>query len=109
MEKGLDWKKGNGLVPIVVQMLKADALALAYSSKKSLEKTAKTMRASITAEARKTWGKAQEIIEIKADCRDALLFMVKQEGNACHTGRRGCFFRGFQEECSVAKKAKAPC
>ena len=43
-----------------------------------------------------TSGETFAVQEIRVDCdQDALLVMVKPQGrgNACHTGRRSCFYR----------------
>jgi phosphoribosyl-AMP cyclohydrolase len=39
----------------------------------------------------------QRLIEMRLDCDgDALLLRVDQEGPACHTGERSCFFRRIE-------------
>ena len=41
----------------------------------------------------------QEIIDILLDCdSDTLLLKVKQNGAACHTGRKSCFFTSLKDE-----------
>jgi phosphoribosyl-AMP cyclohydrolase len=36
--------------------------------------------------------------ELRLDCDgDAVLLLVDQQGVACHTGRRSCFFRAWRE------------
>ncbi len=39
-------------------------------------------------------GNRQKLREIRTDCdNDCLLLLVEQQGAACHTGRRSCFYR----------------
>src|SRR4051794_37891989 len=41
-------------------------------------------------------GNRQWVREVRVDCDgDALLLLVDQEGAACHTGERSCFFRSL--------------
>ncbi|MDP3047306.1 MAG: phosphoribosyl-AMP cyclohydrolase, partial [Chloroflexota bacterium] len=41
-----------------------------------------------------TSGHFQHVKEIRYDCdADAILLLVDQEGAACHTGQRTCFYR----------------
>jgi phosphoribosyl-AMP cyclohydrolase len=43
-----------------------------------------------------TSGNRQWVREVRVDCDgDALLVLVDQEGAACHTGERSCFFRSL--------------
>jgi phosphoribosyl-AMP cyclohydrolase len=40
----------------------------------------------------------QHLKELRIDCDgDTLLLLVHQEGVACHTGRRNCFFRAVRQ------------
>ena len=44
-----------------------------------------------------TSGNIQKITDIYFDCdKDAVLIKVKQQGNACHTGNKSCFYRKVQ-------------
>jgi len=44
-----------------------------------------------------TSGQVQLLRELRLDCdADAVLLMVDQQGVACHTGRRSCFFRSWR-------------
>jgi phosphoribosyl-AMP cyclohydrolase len=104
MEK-LDWTKGNGLIPVVVQDAESKAmLMLAYANKEALEKTLSTGYAHYWSRSRgKLWmkgetsGHTQKIIRVVADCDyDALLYVVKQKGNVCHTGEATCFHHEFK-------------
>ena len=39
-------------------------------------------------------GQTQRVIEMRMDCdQDAVWIRVEQQGAACHTGRRSCFYR----------------
>ncbi len=94
--------KKIGLIPAVIQDHKSgDVLMLAYMSKESLEKSLETGTTWFWSRDRKklwnkgeTSGNIQKIKNIKYDCYgNALLIGVEQVGNACHTGRRSCFYR----------------
>jgi phosphoribosyl-AMP cyclohydrolase len=98
--KKLDFKKGNGLIPVVVQDAKSKALLmLAYTNEEALVKTLSTGYAHYWSRSRnKLWmkgetsGHTQKIKNILVDCDyDALLFVVEQKGNVCHTGKDTCF------------------
>jgi len=97
----LDFSKGNGLIPTIVKDENGKVLMLAYSSKESLLKALETRKGVYFSRSRdKIWikgetsGNTQELLEIKTDCdRDALLFVVKQNGEdgACCLKRYSCF------------------
>lgn len=96
----LDYKKCNDLIPTVVQDIKTrQVLMLAYSSRESLAKAFETGLATYYSRSRKslwtkgeTSGNTQRLSKVKYDCdKDSLLFMVEQNGPACHTGRYSCF------------------
>ena len=101
----LDWKKGNGLIPVVVQDAESKSLLmLAYANKEALEKTLSTGFAHYWSRSRgKLWmkgetsGHTQKIKSVVADCDyDALLYVVEQKGNVCHTGKDTCFHHEFE-------------
>ncbi|ENZ01206.1 hypothetical protein HMPREF1092_01914 [Clostridium thermobutyricum] len=102
----LDFKKGNGLIPAIVQDYKNnEVLMLAYVNKESMKKTIETGETWFFSRSRKmlwhkgeTSGNIQTIKEIKVDCdNDTVLFLVKQKGVACHTGEKSCFYRSIDE------------
>ena len=104
MEK-LNWAKGNGLIPVVVQDAESKAmLMLAYANKEALEKTLSTGFAHYWSRSRgKLWmkgetsGHTQKIKHVVADCDyDALLYVVEQKGPVCHTGENTCFHHEFE-------------
>ncbi len=95
----LNFGKMNGLIPTIVQDKKGNVLMLAYSSKESLKKAIKTKEGCYYSRSRKnlwkkgeTSGNIQELLKIKTDCdKDALIFIVRQKGNACHYNKYSCF------------------
>ncbi len=98
--QNLDFKKGKGLIPVVVQEVKTkNILMLAYTNLEALEITLNTGYAHYWSRSRnKLWmkgessGNVQKIKDIRVDCDyDTLLFLVEQKGNACHTGKKTCF------------------
>jgi phosphoribosyl-AMP cyclohydrolase len=103
--KKLDFKKGNGLIPVVVQDANSKkVLMLAYANEEALEKTLKTGYAHYWSRSRqKLWlkgetsGHTQKIKRVVADCDyDTLLYVVEQKGSACHTGAETCFHHEFE-------------
>jgi phosphoribosyl-AMP cyclohydrolase len=98
--KELDFRKGNGLIPVVVQDAESkDILMLAYANEEALRKTLSTGYAHYWSRSRKklwmkgeTSGHTQKIKQVTADCDyDTLLYVVEQKGPACHTGEYTCF------------------
>ena len=96
----LDFKKGNGLIPVIVQQNESkDILMLAYANKEALNKTIETGFAHYWSRSRKklwmkgeTSGHTQKICQILVDCdNDTLLYLVDQKGPACHTNELTCF------------------
>jgi phosphoribosyl-AMP cyclohydrolase len=92
----------GGLVPVVVvDTLTREVLMVAYADREALELTKKTGFAHYYSRSRKKiWKKGEEsghlqrVRRILVDCdEDTLLYEVEQEGVACHTGHRSCFYR----------------
>lgn len=88
------------LLPVVVQDFETlEVLMLAYLNKTALELTISTGRGTYFSRSRgEIWmkgessGNRQWVRSISFDCdSDALLFLVHQEGVACHTGEMSCF------------------
>jgi phosphoribosyl-AMP cyclohydrolase len=101
----LDWKKMEGLIPVVVQDANTkEMLMLAYANKEALQKTLSTGFAHYWSRSRQqlwmkgeTSGHTQKIKRVAADCDfDALLYVVEQKGPVCHTGKDTCFHYDFE-------------
>jgi len=97
----LDFKKGNGLIPVIVQDASTkETLMLAYANREAVELTLKTKKGTYWSRSRNelwvkgaTSGHIQKIVSVSTDCDyDALLYVVEQTGAVCHTGAKTCFF-----------------
>ena len=92
----------DGLVAAVVQQHDSgEVLMLAWMDDEALRRTLTTGRATYWSRSREeywvkgeTSGNRQWVQEVRVDCDgDSLLLLVDQEGAACHTGERSCFYR----------------
>jgi phosphoribosyl-AMP cyclohydrolase len=92
----------NGLIPAVAQQHSTgEILMLAWMNRAAIEATLATGQVTYwSRERQKLWrkgetsGNTQRLIELRLDCDgDALVVVVDQKGNACHTNRRSCFYR----------------
>jgi len=90
------------LLPVVAQDADSgEVLMLAYASERALERTRETGLGHYYSRSRdELWqkggssGHVQRVEEIRVDCDgDALLYLIEQEGGACHTGYESCFYR----------------
>jgi phosphoribosyl-AMP cyclohydrolase len=95
-----------GLVPAVAQQHDTgEVLMLAWMNREAVAETLATGRVCYFSRSRgrlwrkgETSGQVQRLVELRIDCDgDALLLLVEQEGVACHTGRRSCFFRAVRD------------
>jgi phosphoribosyl-ATP pyrophosphohydrolase/phosphoribosyl-AMP cyclohydrolase len=90
-----------GLIPVVVQeSATGEVLMVAWMDHAALEATLRTGASHFWSRSRQalwrkgeTSGHVQHVDGLYADCdRDTLLLQVHQEGVACHTGARSCFY-----------------
>ncbi len=99
-----------GLVSVIAQQHDSgEVLMLAWMNREALEQTLATGQAVYFSRSRaKLWrkgessGQTQRVIDLRLDCDgDCLLLLVDQQGVACHTGRRTCFFRAERDGALV--------
>jgi len=97
----------NGLIPTIIQDYQSnEVLMLAYMNKESFQKTLESGKTYFFSRQRqtlwlkgKTSGHFQTVHEIFLDCdNDTLLIKVHQQGVACHTGNRSCFYRKIEQK-----------
>jgi phosphoribosyl-AMP cyclohydrolase len=108
----LDFSKGGGLLPAIVQdHSSGKVLMLAYMNQASWEKTLETGEAHYWSRSRSeiwhkggTSGHVQRVREIFVDCdSDTVLLRVEQVGGAaCHTGYESCFYRRIGPDQSLS-------
>lgn len=91
----------RGLIPAIAQEAgTGEVLMLAWMNEASLRETLESGRVCYWSRSRaafwrkgETSGHVQRLVELRFDCdRDCLLLLVEQEGPACHTNRRSCFY-----------------
>jgi phosphoribosyl-AMP cyclohydrolase len=92
----------DGLVTVItVDHASDEVLMLAHMNAEALSRTLASGDAWYYSRSRnqlwrkgETSGNTQKVIEMRVDCdQDALLLRVAQQGPACHTNRRSCFYR----------------
>ena len=106
MSEELTTRLVNGeLLPTIVQDIDTkEVLMLAWVNLQAFDATLRSKRATFWSRSRNelwekgaTSGNFQEIVEIKFDCDvDAILYLVRSHGPACHTGERTCFHRNVR-------------
>ncbi len=96
----LDWAKGDGLLPAIVQDANDGAvLMLGYMNREALAATLAANRVTFWSRSKgRLWTKGEtsghflEMRAIAADCDgDTLLVLADPVGPACHTGTRTCW------------------
>lgn len=96
----VDWKKGEGLVPAIIQDEATSAvLMLGFMNKDALLKTLKTGNVWFYSRTRRRlWMKGEtsknvlRVVQMTLDCdKDTLLIQATPAGPTCHTGKYSCF------------------
>ena len=96
----IDFSKGSGLIPAVVQDASSGAvLMLAYMNRQALSETFSRGRVVFFSRSKQrlwekgeTSGNSLELVEVRADCdADTLLIIARPRGPACHLGLATCF------------------
>lgn len=106
----IDWEKQE-LLPVIVQdVVTNEVLMMAYMNKEALKLSLETKTAHYFSRSKqRLWkkgessGHIQTIHSFNIDCdNDTLLIKVTQEGVACHTGRKSCFFTELESGATIS-------
>jgi phosphoribosyl-ATP pyrophosphohydrolase/phosphoribosyl-AMP cyclohydrolase len=98
----LDWGKGDGLLPAIVQHARTGrVLMLGYMNRESLQRTLRDRRVTFFSRSRgRLWVKGEksghflDVVDVSADCdADAILVLAEPLGPTCHEGTETCFAR----------------
>ena len=118
----IDFKKGDGLVPAIIQDWSTNkVLMLGYMNKEALKKTKAEGKVTFFSRTKeRLWTKGEtsgnflNVKEIVADCdNDTILVKAEPQGPTCHTGADTCFneinstnalFLHFLQEIIVERK-----
>jgi phosphoribosyl-AMP cyclohydrolase / phosphoribosyl-ATP pyrophosphohydrolase len=101
--EALDWTKGDGLLPAVIQDARTEAvLMLGYMNREALDATLERRRVVFFSRSKQrlwekgeTSGNTLHLVSAVADCdNDTLLLRVNPVGPACHRDTRTCFGDG---------------
>lgn len=100
MTEHLNFKKGGGLLPAIIQdALTQKVLMLGYMNEEALRQTIETGQVTFFSRSKnRLWTKGESsgnflnVVHIKEDCdQDTLLIQVNPTGPVCHTGTDTCF------------------
>jgi phosphoribosyl-AMP cyclohydrolase len=98
----LDWRKMDGILPVVAQSADTlEILTLAYINPEALQLTLETGYAHYYRRSHRqvmmkgvTSGNTQRVERVLTDCdKDAVVYLVHQNGPACHLGEHTCFHK----------------
>lgn len=100
----------KGLIPCIAQdAASGEVLMFAWMNAASVARTLETGKVTYWSRSRQAFwvkgessGHHQRLVELRIDCdRDCLLALVTQEGPACHTNRRSCFYTAIRDGAEV--------
>ena len=101
----IPWNADGLIAAIAQQHDSGEVLMLAWVNRVALEDTLSTGQVCYWSRSRQqlwrkgeTSGHRQRLVEARLDCDgDAVLLLVEQQGPACHTGRRNCFYNAIRD------------
>ncbi|MEI5984793.1 UNVERIFIED_CONTAM: hisI [Trichonephila clavipes] len=102
----IDFKKGDGLVPVVIQDAQTlEVLMLGYMNEEAWNKTNEEQKVTFFSRSKnRLWTKGEEsgnflqVVSSHIDCdQDTVLIKVNPAGPTCHTGSRSCFNTPFNQ------------
>ncbi|SFV70417.1 Phosphoribosyl-AMP cyclohydrolase / Phosphoribosyl-ATP pyrophosphatase [hydrothermal vent metagenome] len=108
----IDWDK-NPLIPAIAQDFENnEVLMLAYMNEEAYNLTLSTGFAHYFSRSKqRIWKKGessnhtQEVKDILLDCdADTIILKIKQNGVACHTGTKSCFFTSVIQDKVILEK-----
>jgi len=108
----IDWTK-TPLIPAIAQDYRTnDVLMLAYMNEEAYNLTLSTGYAHYFSRSKqRIWkkgessGHTQEVKDLLLDCdADTVVLKIKQNGVACHTGRKSCFFTSVMQDKVILDK-----
>lgn len=111
----LDWNKGDGLLPAVVQDASTGkVLMLGYMNVAALRTTLDSKRVTFFSRSKaRLWTKGEtsgnflNVVEVAADCdNDSLLITANPDGPTCHTGSESCFGEVTSESAALGFLAR---
>lgn len=106
MEIMLDFEKGGGLIPVIVQDAQTlEVLMLGYMNQEAWQKTQKENQVTFFSRSKnRLWTKGEEsghfleVVSTHIDCdQDTLLIKARPKGPTCHTGSRSCFNTDYNQ------------
>ena len=98
--ESLDWEKGEGLLPAIVQHWRSGAvLMVGYMDRAAMQQTLQSGKVTFFSRSKqRLWTKGEtsgnflELKSLHADCdRDAILVQALPSGPTCHLGTASCF------------------
>lgn len=95
----------KGLIPAIAQDRDGHVLMVAWMNAEAVRQTLETGNVTYWSRSRQafwvkgaTSGHTQKLVDFRVDCdRDCILMIVDQEGAACHTFRRSCFYTAVRD------------
>ena len=110
----IDFAKGNGLVPAIIQDVNtAKVLMLGYMNREAFEKTEESGVVTFYSRSKErlwtkgeTSGNSLSVVDMALDCDgDTLLVKVTPTGPVCHTGSDTCFREKNESSFDIYKLA----